>query len=30
MAALRTLIHHVAENSFTILEKNGDPDDDTG
>jgi MarR family transcriptional regulator, temperature-dependent positive regulator of motility len=30
MTALRSLIHHAAQNSFTILEKNGDPDDDTG
>lgn len=30
MAALRSLIHHAAQNSFTILERNGDPGDDTG
>ena len=28
MAALHTLIRHVAQNSFTILQKNGDTDND--
>ena len=28
MAALRSLIHHAAQNSFTILERDGDPGDD--
>jgi DNA-binding MarR family transcriptional regulator len=28
MAALHNLIRHVAQNSFTILQKNGDPCDD--